>query len=503
MASDNDDKKPLDSVREWLAKEAPSATERAEAIDKIDLQLDEVLDLSRRLAHNLAGRPDAWGDSQVQALQEQLAGLRGELVQRWIDLVVAIRLSGTRLKPEVRPTFRRTESRGPVRDEARDRPTNEYPVARGPSGPFVQVDDSQRQRLQAALSGQFSAVTGPTVFPAQLAQAVRAELGEPPTLLDGEEAIKNELKLLVRCTRPERQEAWRSLPADVQVPIIAHIAARARRLQEPVTAPLLAQLDVDRQIETLFNALSRYSKEEAPGFVYGLARSHGARGESWTKDAQDHLATLNELIAVRAEPVKANPEREIAKLEGLLNDEADDEAVVAQLDVVFGAGVAKNDPRLVRMCRKKLDLLGKHARFKPLRKAIKEADEVDEATERQAGPGPDWVFWPHVRGKRAAIIGGDPREEPRSRIEAAFEFASLGWEGIDQVRQVETLCNQVRSGGVEFVILLQSFINHSVCGKIVDACRSAKVPFAAVERGYGVERIRLAIEQDLAKRVEG
>lgn len=503
MAQDNDDNKPLDSVREWLAREPPNAAERAESIEKLDLQLDEVLDLSRRLAHNLAGRPDAWGDPQVLALQAQLAGLRGALLQRWIDLVVAVRLSGTRLKPEVRATFRRTESRGPNWDEIRDRPTNEYPVARGPSGPFVQVDDGQRLRLQAALSGQFAAVANPTVFPLQLAQTVRAELGDLPQVIDSEEALRSELKLLVRCTRPERQEAWRSLPADVQVPIIAHIAARARRLQEPATAQLLGQLDVDRQIETLFNALSRYTKEEAPGFVYGLARSHGARGESWTKDAADHLATLNELIAVRAEPAKANPEREIAKLEGLLTDDAGDDAVVAQLDAVLAAGVAKTDPRLVRMCGPKLELLGKHARFKPLRKAIKEADEVDDAPERQAGPPAEWAFWPHVRGKRAAIIGGDPREEPRARIEAAFEFAGLTWEGIDQVRQVDTLCNQVRSGSVDFVILLQSLINHSVCGKIVDACRSAKVPFAAVERGYGVERIRMAIEQDLGKRLDG
>ncbi len=500
MASDKDDHKPLDGVRQWLAKEAPSATERAEAIDKLDLQLDEVLDVSRRLAHNLAGRPDAWGDPQVQALQAELAGLRGELLQRWIDLVVAVRLSGTRLRPEVRPTFRRIESRGPNWDDIRDRPTNEYPAARASSGSYVQLDDGQRQRLQAALSGQHAAAVAPSVFPLQLAQAVRAELGDMPTTIDSEEALRAELKVLVRCTRPERQEGWRSLPPDVQVPIIAHIAARARRLQEPMIAPLLAQLDVDRQIETLFNALSRYTKEEAPGFVYGLARSHGARGESWTRDAQDHLAMLNELIAVRAEPTKANPEREIAKLEGMLQDEAEDDAIVEQLDAVLAAGAGKTDLRLVRMCRKKLDLLGKHARFKPLRKAIKEADEVDEAPERQAGPPPEWPLWAQVRGKRAAIIGGDPREEPRARIEAAFEFASLTWEGIDQVRQVETLCTQVRSGGVDLVILLQSLINHSVCGKIVDACRSAKVPFAAVERGYGVERIRLAIEQDLGKR---
>lgn len=503
----------IESVREWLAAEAPSLADRADAVERIDLELDELLDVSRRFAAALAGRAEVWDAAAVRQLEAELAEKRRELIDRWVQAVLAVRLTGVRLRPENRQQLRRGEARAhsgmfEARDrnsgafEARERTSSDLVVpAMSPSGSYLQLDDSQRQRLQAALSGQFPAVTAaPQVFPAQLAQAVRAELGEVPPALDNEEAVRAELKLLVRCTRPERQDGWRSLPPDVQVSIIAHLAARARCLQEPPAAQILTQLDVDRQIETLFNALSRYTKEEAPGFVYGLARSHGARSESWHKDAMEHLNMLNELIAVRAEPAKANPEREIAKLEQMLADEAGDDAVVEQLDAVLAAGVTKTDARLVRLCRPKLELLGKHARFKPLRKAIKEVDESDENPDKQTGPAADWPHWAAVRGKRAALIGGEPREEPRARIQAAFEFAALSWESIDQVRQIDALANQIRSGGVDFMIILQSFVNHSVCGKIVDACRSAKVPFAAVERGYGVERIRLAIEQDLGKR---
>ncbi|MSQ82574.1 MAG: hypothetical protein EXR77_06605 [Myxococcales bacterium] len=503
MNSDSSTVKTLEIVREWLAREPAAAVDHAEVIERIDLELDELLDASRRFAHAIAGRADCWQDAKVIDIQQQLADRRRELMARWIDAVVSLRLGGVRLKPEIRPTFRRGESRPAAVDgELRDRITGEYgAVARSPSGPFVAVDEFKRHRLQAQLSGQYAAVVAPPpVFSLPLAQSVRAELGEIPAALDTDEAVRTELKLLVRCTRPERQETWRSLPADVQVPVIAHLAARARCLQEPPALPILTLLDVDRQIENLFNALSRYTKEEAPGFVYGLARSHGSRSDSWLKDAQDHLTLLNELIAVRAEPTKPNPEREIAKLEALLAEDGGDDPIIEHLDAVIAAGVARTDPRLVRICRPKLELLGKHARFKPLRKAIKEGDEIEEAPDRQTGPAADWAHWSAVRGKRAALIGGDPREDARARIEHCFEFAGLSWEGIDQVRQVDALANQIRAGGVEFVIVLQSYINHAVCGKIVDACRGAKVPFASVERGYGVERIRLAIEQDLGKR---
>ena len=492
----------LDRARKWLATEQPSLATRTEQLDKLDLELDELLDVARRLAAAIAARPELWQDTSVLQMQAQLAQHREALVDRWVQAALALRLAGVRIRPEQRAasrsgTFRAVSTEGDVRDR-----TAQHDAPYTVTGRHVMVDDDQRQRLQARLSGQFPIVTREAQpYSPALGQAVRAELGELPATLDGEEAVRNELRLLVRATRPERQESWRSMPADAQVFLIAHLAARARRLQEPPAAPILLNLDVDRQVEALFNTLSRYTKEEAPGFVYGLARFHGARGESWLHDAQDQLTQLSANLEVRTEPGKANPERELAKLEGLLHEGASDEAVTEQLDAAVAAGVSRTDARMVRLCRDKLELLGKLGRFKALRKAIKEADETDEAPEKQAGPLPDWPYWPLVRGKRGAIIGGDPREESRARIAQAFDLASLTWEGIDQVRQVETLATQIRGGGIDLIVILQSFINHAMCGKIVDACRSAKVPFAAVERGYGVERVRLAIEHDIGKRV--
>ena len=493
----------LDNIRQWLSTEQPSASSRTETLERIDLELDELLDVARRMAVAVATKPELWQDGTVNQLQAQLTEQRQRLVQKWVDAALALRLAGVRLRPELRQIGRSGSFRVTSPDiDARDRPQPGDPAYAAVSGRHVVVDDEQRLRLQARLSGQFPAVgREPPVYSLAVAQAVRVELGELPPLLDNEDTVRAELRLLVRVTRPERQESWRSIPPDAQVFLIAHLAARARRLQEPPAAPILVGLDSDRQVETLFNALSRYTKDEAPGFVYGLARFHGARGESWLSDAQEQLQQFSASIEVHVEPPKTNPEREVAKLEALLAEGVADEALLEQLDAVVAAGVSRTDARLVRLCRDKLELLGKHARFKALRKAIKEGDECEDAPEKQAGPPPEWPYWPMVRHKRGAIIGGDPREESRARIAQAFDLASLTWEGIDQVRQVEALANQIRSGGVDLVVILQSFINHAMCGKIVDACRSAKVSFAAVERGYGVERIRLAIEQDLSKRL--
>jgi len=494
MVDDLDAPTALDRARQWLTGDAGAPADRAEALDRHDLELDEILDVSRRLALAIAGRPELWGDPALQALSADLTRQRDAAVARWIEIAVPLRLSGVRLRAEPR---RAAIAGRPPAGDGRDRGDPAWAV----SGRHVVIDDGYRQRIQAALSGQYPAVSREVaLFSPQAVQAARAELADLPAAIDSEDQVRAEFRALVRLSRPERQDTWRSFPDDLQVALVAHLAARARRLQEPALAAWLANADADRQLEIVFNALSRYTKDAQPGFVHGLARTHEPKSGSWLKDAQDYLAALDAWVEPRTEPAPANPEREIGRLEALIAEGADDSAIVDQLDAAVTAGVVRTDRRLVRLLRPKLELLGRHARFKALRKAIKDADETDDAPDRQAGPAADWPCWPYVRGKRAAIVGGDPREDARSRIQAAFELASLAWEAIDAVRQVEALATQIRSGNVDLVILIQSLINHSMCGKIVDACRSAKVPFAAVERGYGVERIRLAIEQDVSRR---
>ena len=95
------------------------------------------------------------------------------------------------------------------------------------------------------------------------------------------------------------------------------------------------------------------------------------------------------------------------------------------------------------------------------------------------------------------MIGGDPRPERRDRLREVFEFEELEWLETSP-RLDEHLASRIRGGSVDFVILLHRFIRHRVSEKLVPICKILNVPWVGVDRGYGVESIRLSIERFLA-----
>jgi hypothetical protein len=162
------------------------------------------------------------------------------------------------------------------------------------------------------------------------------------------------------------------------------------------------------------------------------------------------------------------------------------------------AGVAPDDPRLVGLTENHIEALRQSARFKKLRRAIRASLNTAESptpAAESSGPPPDWAFWDVVRSKRAAVIGGDLREDARKRIQDAFGFSMLDWVTTDHARNIQVLAAAIRGGTIEFVILLRRYIGHDVDRIVIPACRAAGVPWISVERGYGVSQITLAIER--------
>lgn len=505
-------------LQAWLDQPATDLEECRRLLDELEAALRQVDEQGVAFARAVAQRPGAWADPEVAYLQDRLRAERTSLLLQFAEAAFAFRAAGGDLRWDVPDEVRldvpapppRMEGPGPERAFPGERsygtggdPASLPPGSAAPH-PAVPLDDSVRRRLQEALSGGVATAPRPTVFPVQQWLALAAEVGEIPEVLESEAATRDELRRLLRATRLERQETWRTLPAEVQVHLLAHLTARARCLQEPPTAELLFKLDPDRQLDALFSTLSGYLKAFTPGFVHGLARHHEPRGASWREDAQDHWRALSAMAAAHIEPARPNPERELARLEELLATGPTEGDLLASLQSTIEAGVTQTDQRLVRLLRGQLPLLSRHARFKTLRRAIKDAEaagELDETAERATGPSEEWPCWHVVRGKRGALVGGDPREEARARIASAFELSDLAWQPIDRVQQIASLAGQIRAGNVDLVLLLQSFVSHTVAGKIVDACRDAGVPFVSVERGYGIERIRLAIEEDVGRRL--
>ena len=126
-----------------------------------------------------------------------------------------------------------------------------------------------------------------------------------------------------------------------------------------------------------------------------------------------------------------------------------------------------------------------------------EPEESDpEAVEPEVHALPlDWPWWPLTQGKFAVMIGGEPREHARQRIQEVFGFIELEWVQMDRA---QNLANRVDKQTVEMVILVRSLLGHRIDDIVLPPCRRTGTPWVSVERGYGVNQIRLAIERFLA-----
>ena len=65
------------------------------------------------------------------------------------------------------------------------------------------------------------------------------------------------------------------------------------------------------------------------------------------------------------------------------------------------------------------------------------------------------------------------------------------------MRRVKAMCERIENHSVELVLVLNRFISHKASKKIIKACKKAGVPYACLERGYGVVQMIEAIERFL------
>lgn len=237
---------------------------------------------------------------------------------------------------------------------------------------------------------------------------------------------------------------WLGLLSDDQVLLGEWLAAELRALQEA---------GGEEDAAPLRRALTEHQRTHQAGFVHGLALHHSPRRGSWAEDARWAWTTLERRAA---------------------DEEDTDELAIP--------GRTPRPPT---------------TRLRPA------APEEDEA-ERDTPVPVDWPCFSCTRGKRAVLVGGDPREPNRLRLEAAFEFAELRWEKTEFTRNgLQKVRDRVRAGGVDLVIVLSRFVGHDTDQVIQPACREHGVPFVPVPKGYGVVGVRLAIERHLGGRGSG
>lgn len=126
--------------------------------------------------------------------------------------------------------------------------------------------------------------------------AVLSGLGPPPTEIDSEAAVREELGRLGDGTSTEALAIWEELPKEVQRALVATTAARARHVQDEIS-PVHHPITVDQDLDRLFSALTAFSRVQQPGFVYGLRRQHHPVGDSWGEDARRWWGELSGHLA--------------------------------------------------------------------------------------------------------------------------------------------------------------------------------------------------------------
>ena len=297
-------------------------------------------------------------------------------------------------------------------------------------------------------------------------------------------------------------ERWRSLPRELQRGVVALCSARLRRLQDDRKL-------IHPRLEESFSMLTAFSKREQPGYVVGLSRHHKPVRNSWEEDARAWWERLRSppVSEIPASP-PPNQEKLITALMGALAEMESspvEQRAAAAADVrrrvreALVGGVSARDPRLVNLCTPVVEIFDTPELCNVAHALRGEPDEliVDDAPERD-DVAVEWPWWGRTRARRALVIGGEPRELSRQRIQRAFGFADLEWFPAEFRRNsLATVRDRVRAGKVDIVIILGAFVGHDADEIVVPACRERGVDCVYVERGYSVGRVRVAIERTI------
>ncbi len=237
-----------------------------------------------------------------------------------------------------------------------------------------------------------------------------------------------------------------ALDAISTLPLIARWSSLPHHAQQPWLAMLVARTrsarsvavsQADRSsVKTIISRYPPWAFEHRPGHVNGLKVTHEPEHATWSEDARVLWAALDAMLAT--DPTWRAPAKNRKKTA------TDDESNVESLRPIDGT----------------------------------------------------WPLWPLVRGKSVVMVGGEPREANRLRLERQFEVGSLEWLDIQGPRKVAAVVARIRKGSIDIVVLLKGLIDHSQSDSIIAAAKESSVAWALVE-SYGATSIKAGLDRFL------
>jgi hypothetical protein len=196
-------------------------------------------------------------------------------------------------------------------------------------------------------------------------------------------------------------------------------------------------------VRRLFRAYKGLCEEQGLEFIHGMAWKHRpAHGERWEDDADHWLRELEREIVEDDEP------RDVPARNESSTSEVCDESVISE---------------------------------KPVEPTISE----------------DWPWLELTRDARVVMVGGTRRPEAHRQLERELR-CEIDW--VEQsrgegTRTLQSVGRRISNGTVDLVILLRQYVGHDTGDHIVAPAKQHDVPFAFVDRGYGIEQVHAAIER--------
>lgn len=302
---------------------------------------------------------------------------------------------------------------------------------------------------------------------------------------------------------------WPRYPRSVQRALVGNLACRLRHLQDHLGLG-------GPRLDTAFRSLTRFSKSSQPGWVNGLTRGRGPAAESWEEEARcwwDQLVLSAERAVEGAvpEPLASGPRRDEAldRVRGWIDEwrQAPPVAKGMCMDKALQAiesarqtGVSLTDPELCRLAGEIYDHL-ELPRFRTLRRAIRDLElaEREEAGETSPeGPPTEWPWWSYTVGRRALLLATDVDREHLDRVERSFGLAHLAWRRLDETTQdVGEVATLLGGASADLVLVLGEDPDDSLLRAAIRACQVRGLPWVHVAHGFGVVRVRMAIERFL------
>ncbi len=103
---------------------------------------------------------------------------------------------------------------------------------------------------------------------------------------------------------------------------------------------------------------------------------------------------------------------------------------------------------------------------------------------------------PETRDAVVLMVGGEPREHARVRLERSLELQELEWIA-DDPRKVDAAVDRITSRRYTMVLVLNRFVSHPSSERLRAAATGNGVLWACVERGYGVNAVRQSLRRFL------